>query len=45
MKKFTQFDDEKTGHRDVDGNWIDETAMAKCQTHMVLLETTEKAEA
>ena len=26
------------------GSWQDEEAMAKCQTHMVLLDTTEKAE-
>ena len=26
------------------GSWKDEEAMAECQTHMVLLETTEKAE-
>ncbi len=26
------------------GSWRDEEAMAKCQTHMVLLESTEKAE-
>ena len=27
-----------------EGSWQDEEAMAKCQTHMVLLESTEKAE-
>ena len=26
------------------GSWQDEEAMAECQTHMVLLDTTEKAE-
>jgi hypothetical protein len=33
-----------SAHECNEGSWQDEEAMAQCQTHMVLLDTTEKAE-